>query len=215
LEDEELLDGIADNISSSESSASQKVSVLRALSALRIRHERLISETISCVASLHKIHEKDAISLLISLAELDVDAPELTVRLWDGVDNHKLSISHDDEYGLLFAALWLPTKVGVIDRIVAHARSQNRIRKRIQLLVDGIHYGLVHRKIVSGVHPSEAPKIRRSQTRKSGKLIYDANDGSVSSGLHMEVANVLSSMKLVHELEVPASSFIIDTVVHS
>ena len=211
LEDEKLLIGIADILCESVSPMSQKVSLMRSLSALRIHHEGLIRATIESIEGLSRIHEKDAISLLISFAELDTHCPELTGRLWEAVDKHKLNISHDDEYGLVFAAMWLPTNSEVVDRIVKHAKSENRIRKRIQLFADAIQVGMIQRSPVEGVTPSSRPNQVRSKPRNS--YTRNDNDGSISSGLHYEVANVLKSMKLNPQLEVPVSSFIIDTVI--
>jgi hypothetical protein len=204
LDDEELLRGIGRQVAGDpEGRISILTSVFKSLSRMRIREEPLISRLQEVVKDTPRIWEKDAISLLIGFSELDIHDPELVGRLWSIVSESNQPISQDDEYFLLASYLWCPVSTPLIQKMINRAKSENRIKKRIQLLSDCIAYGLVPYHQIRGLPPKSG--LRSPKRAKE--------NWSVSSGLHLEVANALESIGVKAALEAPASSFIIDAVV--
>ena len=201
--DEDLLNAIVSRLISPalHPSLPQLISILRCLSLVKFRHDELIGLITTLARKAPKLLGKDAISLLIAMAELDIHHPTLTTALWAKVAEHKLILSHDDEFGLLFAFLTLPHRwpslPAVVDRIV----KDDRIRNRMNLLSDCIASGVVPPGFAEGV--TLPPKLPTRSKRGH----------PVSSGLHREVANSLEGIGLDPKHEVPTSSFIIDILV--
>ena len=216
LDDEELLTAIsARMISDPTVQFHQLVSVLRSLSKINLRDEQLIRKTIQSLPVSKSLWEKDAISLLIALVDLDYKDATILDILWEKFEDRKQSISHDDEYNILFCHIWFSSqKECSLQKIVSRASKQNRIKKRLQLLLDCMHYGLVEKADFLDNLPNPSPPARRPRGTKGKKWSSSSDDiALVSSGLHLEVSSVLESMGYETFLEVPASSFIIDTVV--
>ena len=220
LEDEELLLAISNRIVSAAKTVtvSQLISVLRAFSLIHLREESLISKTIDSVLSSKKLWEKDAITLLTSMADLDIYHEELLNRLWQIFLNRKQQLSHDEEYNLVFVYI-LFSPAGCcesVQSIVGRATAQHRIRKRLQLLSDCIHHGMVPDGQEIKHLPSPSRISLRPRMKKTSSHFFESESPwSVSSGLHLEVASSLQSMGLSVSLEVPASCFTIDTVLYS
>lgn len=200
LVDLELLESITSHLSiiSPDPSLGKLIHLLRSLSQVRLKPSDLVGRIFDR-ATKERLLGKDAISLLIAMAELDIEAPELSNNLWLIVEKHKLIFSHDDEYGLVFAYMRMNGSREVINRIVERASRENRISKRIKLLSDCASVGIV---------PAGSPLPGFRRDAKSKDQIHP----SVSSGLHLEVTNVLEAMGYSPVLEVPAGSFILDTV---
>ena len=217
LGDEELLRGIGKRVASDDKSAlSDLVKTLRSLSKLGIREDALTTRVLDTARRTRKIWEKDAVTLLIAMAELDVQEHDVCNLLWNTISTAKQPISHDDEYFLLFAYLWNPFPSPIIQKIIDRATKDNRIRKRLQLVSDCNHYGVVPAIDIKGLPPpSLRPKLPYADRTRRLKGDFDDNafsPGSISSGLHFEVINVLQSMGKDVLIEVPTSSFIIDAV---
>ena len=174
------------------------IEMLRSFSRVSFKPQNIVDLIISRV-STERILGKDAISLLVAITELDVEDPILLDTLWAKVEKHKLILSHDDEYGLIFAFLRSKGSATVVSRIVDRASRENRINKRIQLLKDSISAGIVLCDIHFPIVPERDTKKHISQ--------------AVSSGLHLEVINALNSMGYQPVLEIPAGSFVLDTVI--
>lgn len=204
LMDLELLDAITGHLASisPDPPIGKLIHLLRAVSQVRLKPEALI-QVIITRSRKERLLGKDAISLIIAMAELDIEEPRLSSFLWSLVEKHKLIFSHDDEYGLTFAYMRMKGSPTVITRIAERACRENRINKRIQLLRDCTTAGIV------------AVDTTLPQTRSGNKKEGSAPQNSMSSGLHLEVNNVLESMGHFPVLEVPAGSFILDTVLAS
>jgi hypothetical protein len=216
LDDDELLEAISKRITADPGvTFPQLVGVLRSLSKVILRDEALIYKTIQSMPIAKSLWEKDAISLLIALAELDVKQSETFEILWEKFDLRKQSISHDDEYNIIFSHCWFPNRsTSSLQRIISRASKQNRIKKRLQLLSDCMHYNLIPGGHFEDIPQPSKPAIwPRGKARINWDRTMVDEIGSVSSGLHLEVASVLQTMGYETFLEVPASSFIIDTVV--
>lgn len=217
LGDEELLRGIGKRIANDEKATlSELVRTLRSLSKMGIREDDLITRVLKTARGTARIWEKDAVTLVIAMAELDEQDHDICRFLWDSISAAKQPISHDDEYYLLFAFLWNPFPNTIIQKIIDRATKDNRIRKRLQLLSDSDHYGLIPDFDFYGLRvPSLPAKVFRSDHGMNLEGGFDDRSSSpfsMSSGLHMEVINVLRSLGQQVSIEVPTSSFIIDAV---
>jgi hypothetical protein len=217
LDDEELLSIIAGRVTSDErATLTQLIALLRSLSRVGIRDDGLIERILAEVSSSRNIWEKDAISLLISFADLDVYVPEVLPILWHRFRTRKQAISFDDEYKIIFASIYFSTaRSSDVRAIIKRANKQNRIKKRLQLLSDCKNYGIVEMEEPGSLPLASPPAAypKGSGRNITGDCEGEETTGFVSSGLHLEVASVLRLMKYEVFLEIPASSFIIDTLV--
>jgi hypothetical protein len=217
LGDEELLRGIGKRIASDKKATlSELVRTLRSLSKMGIREDDLITRVLNTARGTARIWEKDAVTLVIAMAELDVKDHDICRLLWDTISAAKQPISHDDEYYLLFAFLWNPFPNTIIQKIIYSATKDNRIRKRLQLMSDSDHYGVIPDFDIKGLRapsfPAKFPRSDRGIKLEGGFDDRNSSPWSMSSGLHMEVINVLRSLGQQVSIEVPTSSFIIDAV---
>ena len=204
LIDEDLLEAIVATVAirASEVSLSNLIGAVRDLGTVNFPSPDLTAIILERLPTAH-MSPKDVVSALIGLTHLDClrQLASPTSRLWELFRRRPNSpLSHDDEYGLIAAAIYCPDSFALnelLPRVVEKARKENRIQKRIRLLKECLDLGVLPASEPLSSSLRNLPPVRRPRA-------------TVSSGLHLEVAEVLRGMNVKTQLESPVGSFVVD-----
>jgi hypothetical protein len=197
--DEQLFESILSAILQDASlTLTESIKCLRYLSMVRVRSEELFDRIVGS-PGLEKLSSKDAIGLLSATCELDFHSPILCASLWAKASEHKLILSHEEEFGLLFSVIYAPFRANIIKRVLERVMQENRLQRRIKLVRDCLHFAIMPAGTLQPSQLDVQEKPRRG--------------GAISSGLHLEVLDTLQSMGFKANSEIQCSSFMIDIVV--
>jgi hypothetical protein len=187
---------------------SHMVSLLRSLSRVSIINQDLCGRLSAQVQKEKRLSSKDITSCLIALADLGYTKDvEMIAFLWSELARRKnvaKYTSHDDQYGLIMAALVFPNFISIdlIDQILKVATCQGNSRKRI---------GLFRKCVANNLLPPEFDRLLlTTSTYVPGKR---PGTQEVSSGFHLEVSNTLKTIRVKHKDEVDLGEFILDIVI--
>jgi len=190
---------------------SQQVSILRSFSRLSIPNEELCASIANRLRGIKRLSTKDLVSILIAFADLGyIGDSDTTEFLWTQLASRRnvaKYISHDDQYGLLFAALTSPDHAmeGIVGDIITVSCSQGNTRKRVNLIRYCISANMLHSMF-------DPLLLCGSATSARAREIH-YNDAS--SGMHFEVGNTLKRMESKFSNEIKCGEFIIDIVLDS